>query len=430
MQNRRTFIAKIGAAACTLATPWTAYTQQLNDGRAAGTSRVPKLKITEVRAVELDGIGANSKFVRVYTDQGLTGTGEMVDNIGAAQLINEHLGPSIVGRDPLDVEAIYFHFWGWGEVPRATWPVFMRGSGGGPYLSAVSGIDIALWDLAGKALGVPVYRLLGGKVRDKIPVYFWGPGDPEETRILIRDKHARAFKMGIDSITERGDPGQKLDPEKRSHWTITNPEIDEIVERVNAARELIGPKVELALECHTRYNTETAIQIGRAVAPARPMWFEEPVPSDNLDAMALVRRSIPVPVACGENIYTRYGFRDVVEKQAAAIIQPDMTKCGGLLETRKIASLAETYHIPIAPHGTASPLGGMAYAQVCATVPNFLILEFGHLLREQSKPLRSLMRNLPVYEDGFVHLTETPGIGIELNDDAIREHLRTGFRWA
>jgi galactonate dehydratase len=401
------------------------YTALWRDARAQGTSRVPKLKITEVRAVELRGAG--SRFVRVYTDQGLTGTGEMVDNVGSAHIINEKLGPSIAGRDPLDIEAIYFHFWGWGRVPNTTWPVFMRGSGGGPYLSAVSGIEIALWDLAGKAMGAPVYRLLGGKVRDKIAIYLWGPGNAEETRALIQEKHVRAFKMGIDAITERGDPNQKLDPEKRSHWTITNVEIDAIVERVNAARELIGPKVELGLECHTRYNTETAIQIGRAVAPARPMWLEEPVPSDNLDAMALVRRSIPVPLACGENIYTRYGYREVAEKQAAAIIQPDMTKCGGLLETRKIASLAELYHIVVAPHGTASPLAETAYAHCCATMPNFLIQEWGHFFR--NKHLNSLMRNLPEYENGFVRIPEAAGIGIELNDDAIREDLRPGFKW-
>jgi galactonate dehydratase len=399
-----------------------AYSETVGDARALGTSRVPKLKITAVRAVELAGI--NSKYVRVYTDQGLTGTGEMVDTVGAAQIINEHLGPSIAGRDPLDIEAIYDHFWSWGKVPGTTWPVFMRGAGGGPYLAAVSGIDIALWDLAGKAMGAPIYRLLGGKVRDKVAVYFWW-SEPDEVRALIRDKHARAFKMAIDAIVEQGDPEQKLDPEKHSYFFTTNVEIDEIVRRVNEARELIGPKVELALECHTRFNTETAIQIGRAVGPARPIWMEEPVTSDNLDAMALVRRSVPVPIACGENVYTRYGFREVIEKQAAAILQPDMTKCGGLLETRKIASMAEIYHIPIAPHGVASPLAGMAYAQVCATVPNFLILEWGHLLR--NKQLNSLMRNLPEYEDGFVRVSDAPGIGIELNDDAVKERLLPGY---
>jgi len=401
------------------------YTALWRDARAQGTSRVPKLKITEVRAVELRGAG--SRYVRVYTDQGLTGTGEMVDNVGSAYIINERLGPSLAGLDPLDIESIYFNFWGWGRVPETTWPVFMRGAGGGPYLSAVSGIEIALWDLAGKALGVPVYRLLGGKVRDRVAIYLWGPGDPAETRALIKEKRVRGFKMAIDSITERGDPDQKLDPLKRSHFNVTNAEIDEIVEKVNAARELIGPKVELALECHTRYNTEAAIQIGRAIAPARPIWLEEPVPSDNLEAMALIRRSIPVPIACGENIYTRYGFLQVAEKQAAAVVQPDMTKCGGLLETRKIASLVELFHIQVAPHGTASPLAETAYAHVCATAPNFLILEWGHFFR--NKLLNSLMRNLPQYDKGHVLIPEAPGIGIEVNDDAIREYLRPGFNW-
>ena len=423
MGNRREVLKGLAGAAGLMARPFASYSEMVGDGRALGTSRIPKLKITEVRAVELRGI--NSKYVRVYTDQGLTGTGEMVDTVGAPQIINEHMGPSIVGRDPLDIEAIYDHFWSWGEVPGTTWPVFMRGAGGGPYMAAVSGIDIALWDLAGKAMGAPVYRLLGGKVRDKVAVYFWW-STPDEIRALIRDKHARGFKMAIDSIIENGDPEQKLDPEKRSYFFPTNVEIDEIVRRVNEARELIGPKVELALECHTRFNTEPAIQIGRAVAAARPIWIEEPVTSDNMDAMALVRRSIPVPVACGENVYTRYGFREVIEKQAAAILQPDMTKCGGLLETRKIASMAEIYHIPIAPHGVASPLAGMAYAHVCATVPNFLILEWGHLLR--NKELNSLMRNLPQYDDGYVRVSDAPGIGIELNDDAVKDRLLPGYQ--
>jgi galactonate dehydratase len=393
---------------------------------AAGVLRAaPKLTIKEVRAVELRGY--NSRFVRVYTDQGLTGTGEMVDNIGSAAMINEKLGPAITGRDPLDIEAIYLHFWSWGKVPDTTWPVFMRGRGGGPYLSAVSGIEMALWDLAGKALDVPVYRLLGGKVRDRIAVYAWY-GDPDYVTSTLRDKKVRAFKLGIDSITANSDASISLDPGAVHLFHTTNAQLDEIVNRVRAARELIGPKTELALECHTRYDTESAIQIGRAVAPFRPMWLEEPVPSDNFEAMALVRRSIPVPVACGENVYTRYGFRDVIERQAASIIQPDMTKCGGLLETRKIAAHAETYHIPIAPHGVGSPLAGMAYAHVCATVPNFLILEWGHLFRSGGPG--ALVKSQPDYADGFVRLPDAPGIGIELNDEAVRANLRPGFTWS
>lgn len=384
----------------------------------------PKLTIKEVRAVELRGF--NSRFVRVYTHQGLTGTGEMVDNIGAAAMINEKLGPAIAGRDPLDIESIYLHFWSFGSVPASTPPVFMRGRGGGPYLSAVSGIEMALWDLAGKAMDVPVYRLLGGKVRDRIAVYAWY-GETEYVKTTLQQKKCRAFKMGLDSITAASDSSITLDPGAIHLFHVTNAQLDALVDRVRAARELIGPKTELALECHTRYDTESAIQIGRAVAPYRPMWLEEPVPSDNFDAMALVRRSIPVPLACGENVYTRYGFRELIERQAAAILQPDMTKCGGLLETKKIAAHAETYHMPIAPHGVGSPLAGMAYAHVCATTPNFLILEWGHLFRPKGPGV--LVKNQPDYADGFVRLSEAPGIGIELDDDIVRANLLPGFTW-
>jgi galactonate dehydratase len=191
-------------------------------------------------------------------------------------------------------------------------------------------------------------------------------------------------------------------------------------------REALGPDIGLAMDFSTRFDTESAIQIAKALEPYHLMWIEEPIPSDNVDAMAKVRNHSRVPIACGENVYTRFGFRQFLEKQAVSIIQPDMAKTGGLWETRKIASMAEVYHIPIAPHGVASPLGQTAYAQVCATVPNFLILEWGHLLR--NKELNSLMRNLPEYEDGYVRVSEAPGIGIELNDDAIRERLLPGYK--
>ena len=405
----------------------------MSDARGRGTSRVPKLKIREVRAIDvsvdsptsLKGFeGRYFHYVRVYTDQGLTGTGEMVDTLGAAEMINSQMGPSIVGRDPLDIEAIYDHFWSFGAVPHAAPPVFVRGMGG-PYLTAMSGIDMALWDLAGKAMGVPVHRLMGGKVRDRVAVYFWLT-DLTETKRLIREKNARMFKVSVDQVTAAGDAKGQFDPGKASGWTLMNSELDDIAGFLQSRRDAIGPKIELAIECHARYNTESAIQLGRAVAPFRPAWIEEPVTSDNVDALALVRRSVPVPVACGENVYTRFGFREVLDKQAAGIIQPDMAKCGGLLEARKIASLAEIYHVPIAPHGVASPLGGMAFAHVCATTPNFMVLEWG---RFWNPALNALMKNLPQYESGFVQVPETPGIGIELNDEAVREHLARPGKW-
>jgi galactonate dehydratase len=202
-----------------------------------------------------------------------------------------------------------------------------------------------------------------------------------------------------------------------SNYSLTNSQIDNIVKHVAGMREALGMDFGLMLECHTRYDTESAIQIAKALEPYRPMWLEEPVPSDNPDAMAKVRQMTRIPIAAGENIYTRYGFRPFLEKQALSIIQPDMAKAGGLLEVRKIAAMAEAYHIPIAPHAVASMLGKTAFAHVCATVPNFLILEWAHI---DSKVHNSLT-TAANYKDGFVELSDNPGIGIEVHDEAVRQ---------
>lgn len=400
---------------------FSAYIAFRGDARAQGTSRVPKLKIAAIKAARLRGI--NSKFIRVYTDQGLTGDGETLDTVSAQDIINNHLGPALVGRDPLDIEGIWFDLWSWKAPPGGIPAVFMRGMGG-PYLSALSGIEMALWDLAGKAMGVPLYRLFGGRVRDKIAVYYHA-GQPEQARKIVQSTGVRAIKTGIDNITQKGNPALGLDPGKVWNFTLTNRQVDEIVSFVASMRESLGPDVGLALECHTRYDTESAIQIAKAVEPYRPMWLEEPVPSDNAETMAAVRRATRIPIAAGENIYTRYGFREYLEKQAVSIIQPDMAKCGGLGEGRKIAAMAEVYHIPIAPHGVASTLGKVAYVHVCSTVPNFMILEWAHVFNQ---PLNRLMETAH-YEAGFVHVPDAPGIGIKLNDAAIREALEPGYEF-
>jgi galactonate dehydratase len=412
MTDRRRFLASLPGAA--------ALAAFRHEARAQGTSRAPKLKITEVKAVRLRGI--NSRFVRVHTDQGLTGTGETLDTIGAEDLIHNHLGPAIAGRDPLDIEKIWYDFWSWPSPPGGIPPVFMRGMGG-PYLSAVSGIDMALWDLAGKAFGVPVSRLLGGRVREKVAVYFHAY-DPKQAAEAVRTTGVKAVKaVRLDSGTEQDNPAKGLDPGKKYNWTLLNPEIDAFAARVAAIRAAIGPDIGLGLECHGRYDTESAIQLAKAVEPSRPMWLEEPVPSDNPEAMAAVRAATRIPIACGENIYTRYGFRPFLEKQAVSVIQPDMAKCGGLLESRKIAAMAEVYNIPIAPHGMASPLGQTAFAQVAATVPNFMILEWGQYFNANVNRLAGM----PKYAAGFLEVPDAPGIGVSLNEDAVKELLMPGY---
>lgn len=411
--DRRSFInASLGTLA--------SYTALVREGRAQGTSSVPNLKITAIRAIKMRGM--NSRFIRVYTDQGLYGTGETLDTIGATDIINHDMGPALVGRDPLDIEGIYFGLLSYQRVKGNKASVFIRGAGGGPFYSALAGIEIALWDLAGKAMGVPLYRLFGGRVRDKVAVYFHS-NDPTQVGAMVRSTKVKAFKTSIDLVTEAGNDEKGFDPGKVSLWSLRNTQIDDLVEYVGAMREAVGPDVEVALECHTRYDVESAIQIAKAVEQFRPFWLEEPVPSDNPAVMAQIRRSTRIPIACGENVYTRFGFRPFLEQQAVSVIQPDFAKAGGLMEGKKVAAMAEVYAVPLAPHGVATTLGKVAFAHVCATVPNFLTLEWGHKFDDQINGLTTAEN----YSEGFVHLPNTPGIGIELNEDAVNELLEPGF---
>jgi galactonate dehydratase len=397
------------------------YAGLLSYARAQGTSRTPKLAIREVRAVRLRSF--NSKFVRVYTDQGLTGSGETLDNAGSEYIINNNIGPALKGRDPLDIEGILYDLFGWKKLPGGVpSPVFAEGRGG-PYLSAVSGVEMALWDLAGKALGLPVHQLLGGKIRSRIPVYFHA-ATPEIARKMVAETGVRALKFGFDYVPESSVLQMGTDPGKDFSITLNNPQIDRIVRGVAEMRAALGMDFGLSIECHARFDTESGIQVAKALEPYRPMWVEEPVPSDNVASMLRIREATRVPIAAGENIYTRYGFRPYLESQALSIIQPDLAKTGGLLEGRKIAAMAEVYSIPIAPHGVASPLGTTAAAHVCATTPNLLVLEWTHY----NEPAYDELAERPAYDKGYLIVPDKPGIGIEINDGAIKERLDTGFQ--
>lgn len=411
--NRRSFIQQSAMFYAAFAT----------SARAQGTSFLPKLKIREIRAVRLRD-GFNSRFVRVYTDQGLTGTGETMDTVGAEDIVNSFMGPSLAGRDPLDIEGILFDLWGWKKSQSAgpPSPLFMRGMGG-PYLCAMSGVEMALWDLAGKAMNVPVYRLLGGRVRDKVPVYLHA-ANPEEAARLVAETKVKALKIGMDYSPDAWTLNKGFDPGKLWGIHLNNAQLDDMVGFVEGFRQKLGKEYDIALECHARYDVETAIELCKLVEPYRLMWVEEPITSDGVDAMVRVRNNTRVPIAAGENIYSRYGYREFLEKEALSIIQPDMSKTGGLLEARKIAAMAEVYSIPMAPHGVASPLATMAYAHVCMTAPNVLVLEWTHYLNKQYTSLTEPVQ----LKDGYLEITEKPGIGVALNDDAVKERTEAGYK--
>ena len=383
---------------------------------AASPYRRPKLKITDVRTAYVGAHGPQL-HVRVLTDQGLTGQGEATDAaLGGAALI-AGWRRQLVGKDPLNVDAL------WEQIRTAG---IFAGAQGGQYVTALSGLEIALWDLAGKALGLPVYQLLGGKMRDRIRVYCDSanhhPDDP-----LAREKLAGIVAMGFTAL--KIDLDEANDPARRDkvNWTASNGEIDRIVREVAFVREAVDKRVDVAADMHGRYDMTTGKRVAVELEPFRLLWLEEPVPAENVDALRDVREATRTPICCGENLYLRHGFRELLEKRAVDIVMPDAQKCGGLSETRRIADMAHTYYVPVAPHCVVSPVGYMASCHVCAAIPNFLVLEW-HWLQRQAL-WRDFVKEGEIIEKGFVTVPDRPGIGVEMNEEAVRKAQVPGTAW-
>jgi galactonate dehydratase len=382
---------------------------------ATSTYQRPKLKITEVRTAMV-----GSLHVRIYTDQGLYGQGEAVDAAsGGASIING-FRMSLMGQSPLNVEAIF---------ERIRTSGIFAGAQAGQYVTALTAVEIALWDLTGKALGIPIYQLMGGKVRDRVRIYCDcgtnSRSDPEAAKYIaqITDNGFTATKIDID---EAGDPA-RFD---RVNWTANNAEVDHMVDKVRFMRESLPKEIELAVDMHGRYDLGTAKRVARELEPFRLLWLEEPVPPENIDAMRDVRESTHTPICCGENVFLRHGFREILEKRAADIIMPDIHKCGGLGEGRKIADMAHTYYVPIAPHAQASPIGMMAACHMLATVPNYLVYEW-HWSHPASRwqQWKDYVKEGDIIQKGYISPPDRPGIGVEMNEDAVRKMQRPGQPW-
>src|SRR5438477_3965 len=298
------------------------------------TYQRPKLKITDVRTAQVRVHGLQT-HIRVYTDQGLFGQGESTDAaVGTVSLVNQ-FRQFLVGQDPLNVDALW---------ERIRVSGIFAGAQGGQFVTALTGVEIALWDLAGKALGLPIYQLLGGKFRDKIRIYcdsdMDDPVGPESDKKLpwIKDQDFTAMKIDLDYAA---DP-HRFD---RVNWTANNAEVDRMVSWVKHVRESIPKEMELACDMHGRYDTGTAKRVAKELEPFRLLWLEEVVPPENIDAMADVRHSTSTPIAAGENLYMRWGYRELLSKSAVDIIQPDLQKTGRLAYGQTIANLAQTYYI-------------------------------------------------------------------------------------
>ncbi len=338
-------------------------------------------------------------FLKVHTDEGIVGLGEPVVE-GRSQTVAaavHEIGRYLIGQDPRRIE----HHWQ--AIYRGQ---FYRG---GPVLcSALSGIEQALWDITGKWLGQPVYQLLGGATRDKVRMYGWiggeTYGDYIESAKVSASAGFTALKVGLFGAMNIVD---------------TPAAVEEAVRRFAGIREAVGPSVDVGIDFHGRCSPAMSIRLAKALEPYHPMFIEEPVLPENVDALVTVARSTSIPIATGERLFTKWGFREVLEKQAAAILQPDLSHAGGILECKKIAAMAECYYAAIAPHCPLGPIALAACLQLDACIPNFLVQE--HVTTGEGylkQPFKIV--------DGYIALPTGPGLGIELDEAALADKLYDG----
>lgn len=342
-------------------------------------------------------------FLKVHTDAGLVGLGEPILE-GRAQTVAQavrELEPALLGQDPTRVvhhwQAMYKH-------------AFYRG---GPILtSALSGIEQALWDLAGKAAGLPVYRLLGGPLRDRIKVYkgIGSQGTDQEIR------------TGAQSLLDAGFRAMKTGPfgGRPARIVETPGFVDEVVRRFGVLRDTVGKDIDVAIDFHGAVSPQTAALLIRELEPLQPFFVEEPVQCQNVDILADLARKTHLPIATGERIFTKWGFREILEKRAASILQPDLSHAGGIFECRLIAGMAEASYAALAPHCPLGPIAFAASLQLDASIPNFLIQEHASLGEGYLKQPFQV-------RDGYVDLPTAPGLGIELDEEALASRL--GHAW-
>ena len=365
------------------------------------------MRIVRVEPTLFDaGLGRVWLFVRVDTDEGLVGVGEATTTepfMAAAVL--RRVGAELVGEDPARIQDL------WQRTYRRHYNV----RGGPLLLCALSGVEQALWDLKGKAADLPVCDLLGGRLRDRVPVYanhmfFSGLDDPA----AYAERAAEAVARGYRAV--------KIDPFGPARDTLSRAELRRAMAVVRAVREAVGPDGEVAVDSHAKFAMAGAIAVGRALAEFAPLFYEEPVPPENVAALRKVRESVDVPIASGERLYTKWGFRALLEAQAAEIVQVDVAHCGGMLEARFIAAMAESYYTQLAPHSWYGPVALAASLHLDATIPNLLVQEQAVPHREPPQQ-RDLLATPLAFEDGCLRVPEGPGLGVAL-DEAVLAAFR------
>ncbi|BDR57424.1 galactonate dehydratase [Xylocopilactobacillus apis] len=350
-------------------------------------------------------------FVKVSTDEGIDGWGEMISGTKTETVVSgaNEVGKKLIGRDPRNIEQL------WQEMHRS----FFRG---GPINGTIiSGLEMALWDIKGKALGVPVYQLLGGPARDRIRVYSWIGGDRPSD---VAEQAQKRLDLGFSAI--------KMNATSELHYIDSYQKVAEVVERVDSIREAVGNNLEIGIDFHGRVHRPMAKVLAKALEPYHPMFLEEVVLPENYDSFDDIAREVAVPLATGERLYSRWEFKQLFTQGAVDIVQPDVAMCGGILESRKIAAMAEAFDLAVAPHAPYGPVALAATLQLDVCTPNVFIQEQSLGIHyNQGFDLLDFVSNKEIfdYEEGYVEIPTKPGLGIEMDEDKIKEVAQQGLVW-
>ena len=370
------------------------------------------MKVTAVRHfLAHPGTAKNLCFVRVDTDEGIHGWGECYTQADRDLQITAHIDALeryLIGRDPSRIRAF----------TEAAFDDFAARRLAMDYCCAISGIEQALWDIAGKAAGMPVHKLLGGACRDAVRVYANGWSGGADSPEALAERAVEVVRRGFTAL--------KFDPVPGPWRTFVDKSVERrAIDNVYAVREAVGDDVDILVEMHRRLAPMHAVGIARAIEDARPFWFEEPVLAENIDALARAKCDIRIPVVTGEALYGKFGFREVFERAAADIVNPDVCNVGGILELKEIAAMAEPYFVAVSPHNYNSTTVGLAATvQASAAMPNFLITEY--FVNFEDFGNRVARSPWPV-EGGFVQLPDAPGLGIDLDEAALAAHPYRAF---
>ena len=362
------------------------------------------MKITDVKTLVMGTSWRNLTFVKVETDEGLTGISEVRMNNRTDALVAYIDGAKkrhVIGSDPFNTEDLYQRLF------RDDY-----GRAGEIVATGISVIEIACWDIIGKALNQPVYRLLGGACRDKIKAYANGWYRVERT---TEEFHAAAKR-----VIEKGYRALKFDPFGAGYYELSYEEKLKSVALVEAVRDAVGPDVEILVEMHGRFSPYMAIEIASELEKFQPSWVEEPVPPDNIAALAKAADHINLPVATGERLHNKYEYRELINLQAADILQPDITQTGGFLETKKIAAMGDMCYMTVAPHNVGGPVSTAIALHFATCTTNFKIQE--HFNDFSEAWVKEAATGCPEVIDGYFSLPNGPGLGMELNEDLIAEH--------